>query len=99
MEDLKHMVDGIFKKVQKLLEQKQALEQSIVKMQGEAAGLKTELKEKDKLITSLNEEIRTIKMTRQLVGNASGNEEFSDKITEMIKELDGVIGKLKTEKD
>jgi len=33
MEDLKHMVDGIFKKVQKLLEQKQALEQSIVKMQ------------------------------------------------------------------
>lgn len=98
MSELKHTIEGIYRKAQKLLEQKQALEHTIDKMQQETGNLQVELKEKDKMITALNEEIKTIKMVKQFAGGA-GNEEFSGKINDMIKELDGVIGKLKNEKD
>jgi hypothetical protein len=98
MNDLKHTVDKIYKKAQKLLEQKLQLEESVTKLQSEQGNLKLMLKEKDKLISTLNEELKTVKLAKQLSGHHTDNG-FSEKINEMIRELDGVIGKLKTEKD
>ncbi len=99
MDELKHTVDGIFRKAHKLLEQKQTLEDMIIRLRRETDDLKVALKEKDKKINSLEEEIETIKLAKQLIGNMEGNNEFSEKINNMIKELDTVIHKLKTEKD
>jgi phage shock protein A len=99
MNELKHTVDGIFRKAHKLLEQKQAFEETIAKLRRESDDFKAALKEKDKKINALNEEIETIKLAKQLVDGTAGNGEFSDKINDMIKELDVVIHKLKTEKD
>jgi len=99
MDELKHTVDGIFRKAHKLLEQKQSLEDMITRLRRETDDLKVALKEKDKKINSLLDEIEMIKLAKQLVGNVDGSTEFSDKINDMIKELDTVIHKLKTEKD
>lgn len=99
MDELKHRVDSIFRKAHKLLEQKQLLEDMIARLRHETDDLKNVVKERDKQIHALNEEIKTIKLAKQIISGTAGDSEFSGKINEMIKELDMVIGKLKTEKD
>jgi uncharacterized protein YjcR len=92
MKDISVLVSGVREKAQMLVRKLNLLENENENLRYEIENIRLELKEKNQLITKLNERIKLLKIAGGVGGEST--KEVKLKINEMVREIDKCIAKI-----
>ena len=93
MDNAENLVNGIYNKVSKLIEQQANLQTENDRLKKDQTELNRILENQNKLIEQLKDENRNLKIAKS-VKLAEGSSDVKNKIEELVREIDNCIGLL-----